>query len=580
MIWDLLPEELPKDVEEGMLRSVRESDALGGPHELLSYRRESWCNEFDEEVGFPLDDREPRPKWAAACTCGACGSEWHWGWNNASEIVASADFGCGTQPWIPGEEDAKAIGEGEAVPCPFCGEEVLAISRSALRNGRTYRCMMGRAETLGGRYTAVIFWMLERVVAPDGSSDYSSMPWAAVVVGSDGKIYSYSHTISTVYGKRSFFPSWQSVNKMGEPINSRYYSWEACNKTMVGGFFVTDVPDQTGCTGEKTGLAEYLAGNGEFPLTYLKAQRRWPQLENLVKAGWVWTVDAALNEAVHGRYSTEMALREVFDLSRSKPKEMLGIPKDSVGWYGRKHWDFDTMRCWRSLRGQLAPDVFLGLTRRYSTYDIRTAAERWGARLLPKLDAYLQKQGQLSFTYYGDYRRMLAESGGGETSQEIFPPDLRRAHDRASAMLSAKQNAGTDAKFVALAEKWGALEWGDGVICAVLPRKTYDLTAEGKTLQHCVGGYVSQHLAGKMIIFIRHARRPERSWYTLNIDVSGEKWREVQLHGYKNEFMGSRRLTIPREVRAFVDRWEREVLEPAFRKVKKAEKKEKEEKAA
>lgn len=574
-ILELLPEALPKDAEEGMIRSVRECDALGGTYEFLTYRRESWCNSFDEEVGWIPYDDQPRPKWTAHCTCGACGSEWHWGWQNASRIIACVDAG-ETVPGIPeGRGDGKDVDEGDMVPCPRCGERVMAVPASSLRNGRTYRCLMGRVENLG-RYTAVVYWILERHVDTNGVSTYGSMPWLAVAIGSDGSIYSYSHTISSMYGKRNFFPSWQSVRQMGEPTNSRYYSWEAYNKTMVGGFYVTDVPDQLGMTGEKTGLAEYLAGNGEFPLAYLKAQRRWPQLENLVKAGWTYTVDAALNEAVHNRYSAEVALRACFDLTKVKPKEILGLPKDGLRWYGRKRWDFHTASLWKTLAGQISPDDFLGITKLQSTYDIKNAAFQFGAEALPKVCAYLQKQNGASLGYYLDYRRMLAEVGGGESQVELYPPHLRAAHDRVTMAKKAQLVACFDAKFEAMAERWAALEWSDGEICAVLPRKGFDLTQEGKTLHHCVGGYQDQHVAGKLIIFIRHARRPERSWYTLNVDVTGPEWREVQLHGYGNEYAHGKRLRIPREVREFVDRWEREVLAPTFRRVKKESERKKE----
>lgn len=63
---------------------------------------------------------------------------------------------------------------------------------------------------------------------------------------------------------------------------------------------------------------------------------------------------------------------------------------------------------------------------------------------------------------------------------------------------------------------------------------------------------------GKIILFVRHTRRPDRSWYTLNINVLTKE--EIQLHGYRNEMVDGKRLKIPQRVREFVDLWEREVL--------------------
>lgn len=62
-------------------------------------------------------------------------------------------------------------------------------------------------------------------------------------------------------------------------------------------------------------------------------------------------------------------------------------------------------------------------------------------------------------------------------------------------------------------------------------------------------------------------RRPERSYYTLQINMTGTIPREIQLHGYGNERHGDHKQfkhTIPKKVRDFCDRWERDVLLPWF----------------
>lgn len=578
-ILPLLPEVLPEGERNAMILEAAKGEALG-TREFLVYQRESWDNSFDLEIGFPLHDEPIRPKWATFCTCGACGATWHWGWKNASAIVASVGMDGETYPGIPENmEDSQEVDEEESVACPYCGARVIAVSRNSLKNGRTYHCIMGRVENLGV-YTAVVYWMLERVVKRDASSAYRAMPWAAIVIGTDRRIYRFSHTRSGMFGKKLYDEQWRETPRTEEPLHSRYYSWEACNKTMTGGFYVTDVPDQTGQTGEKTGLADYLAADGEFPLAYLLRQRQRPALENLVKAGWTYTVDSAIVEEIKGmaRWSV---LGTIADWSKTKPKEMLRLPKEAVTKIGRKHWDYRNAALWQSVAGTMDADVFAKLLSRYGVYETKIAVEAFGAAALGRIDAYLRRQAERhrtgtysdSMTLYRDYRRMLAETGGGETAVELYPPHLRAAHDRVSAALKAHKDELTEAKFAALRETWAALEWSDGRICAVLPSESADLTREGKTLHHCVGGYAQEHVGGKMIIFIRHARRPERSWFTLNIDVTGEKWHEVQLHGYGNEHgRKGATLHIPEEVRTFVDRWEKEVLTPVFRAVKKAKK--------
>lgn len=63
----------------------------------------------------------------------------------------------------------------------------------------------------------------------------------------------------------------------------------------------------------------------------------------------------------------------------------------------------------------------------------------------------------------------------------------------------------------------------------------------------------------KIILFIRHTRRPERSWFTLNVDVRNKTI--LQNHGYGNESAHGRKLHIPKAVQDFVDLWKQEVLD-------------------
>lgn len=158
--------------------------------------------------------------------------------------------------------------------------------------------------------------------------------------------------------------------------------------------------------------------------------------------------------------------------------------------------------------------------------------------------------------------------------QILFPKGLRATHDRlAPAVAELKKREESEkirAQFQALIDRYGHLEWSDGDICIRLPRSIAELVREGAVLHHCVGGYGDKHLSGSdVIFFVRHARRPERSWYTLDIRMTGAQPREVQLHGYKNELVHGRELHIPRRVREFCDRWEREVLLPGWKRAQR-----------
>ena len=134
--------------------------------------------------------------------------------------------------------------------------------------------------------------------------------------------------------------------------------------------------------------------------------------------------------------------------------------------------------------------------------------------------------------------------------------------------VDAEKQKQYQAGFDAVVEKYRDLQWTDGELCIVLPKSYEELYREGETLRHCVGGYSQGHIAGShTIFFIRHYRRPERCYYTLDINMKEEPYRN-QLHGYGNERHGKNkehRHTIPKKVLDFCDRWEREVLQPWYR---------------
>ena len=126
----------------------------------------------------------------------------------------------------------------------------------------------------------------------------------------------------------------------------------------------------------------------------------------------------------------------------------------------------------------------------------------------------------------------------------------------------------TDPLVAPALDKYGQLQWTDGELCIVLPKSHAELVQEGNILRHCVGGYSDRHIqGGDTIFFVRHYRRPERSYYTLDINMTDRPHR-VQLHGYGNERHGIHKQyshKIPKKVLDFCARWEQEVLMPWWR---------------
>ena len=167
----------------------------------------------------------------------------------------------------------------------------------------------------------------------------------------------------------------------------------------------------------------------------------------------------------------------------------------------------------------------------------------------------------------------------------LFEMRMQLSRDVAAYKLAHLQDI-YEKGFSETKAKYRALEWTDGELRIVVPCIEEELKQEGRILRHCVGTYGHGHVNGRPIFFVRKYRRPERSYYTLNIDMTGAIPEEIQLHGYGNERHGDKKQYshgIPQKVRDFVDRWEREVLTPWFyeqKRKEKAEKKGKKEKTA
>lgn len=577
---------LPLLPRAGMTGAVAEhcTEELG-PN-ICTYRRVSSAEWDCGDIGWPsFDEPRQKPRWSAECTCGVCGTVFHGGWRKDGKGVAltmgeDGALYSGIPKW------GMEYSEGDEIECLYCGEAVRLLPKKALSHGRTYRVRVGSLENVGP-YTAVVSWMAERWICSDGSAHLTLGPEAAAVIDGSGALMLY----------RRADGKWTPKRGTDDPFQSIYLSYDGSMGRKVGAWLWPDVPEQRGQTGEKTGIGDYFRGGGQWPVLYLRFWRIYPNVENLVKAGWLRPLEQSIDSEVlavlrNASYTGKRKLHAPFDIrcladwNAVRPCDMLGMTRQEVRDGVRWRWDDAMLGLWVGCvsDGIAAPGdaAFLEECRkRYGLGALQHWADMAGEGNVPAdlmaINRYLLKQHQkrelpigAALTMYLDYWEMLGEDH--PTPEQIFPPNLQAAHDRAMANRAAEDDAKYIKGFMRMRQQWHELEWSDGRICAVLPRTNSELVAEGKTLHHCVGGYGPQHTAGKIIVFIRHARRPERSWYTLNIDTTRNQWAEIQLHGYHNEWVGGKRLSIPREVREFVDRWEREVLTPVFRKVRRQQK--------
>lgn len=443
-------------------------------------------------------------------------------------------------------------------------------------------------------YTVLMTWRARRYVGqwnPYNLDDFFEiLPREALAI--DGrKAYRFKHSmLPGIFSAEVQLGEWEPTNYYNDDLAyHRYYDYNAGGTYKIDAVVYRNIPDLTGTTGEKTGLAEYVGGHIEElePLifAYLKMWRQHPTIENIIKSRWRCVLDTELrrlarneNYAYSAKYSVDT---DLFNFGEKAPHKMLGISRQSLkhdfGWTCK---DFREYNFWKFTFENVTEadfDDWLGFFEGSTLHSLAiTLSDYDDGYNYKKVINYLIDQSLLTSANVAaqtwvDYRDML---GGGEhTYREIFPKNIIQAHDDLVERTEAEKQSKYEAKFTELAEKYSALEWTDGELCIRIAQNEQELIDEGKVLHHCVGGYGHKHASeSDVIFFVRHYRRPERSYYTLDINMTGSVPCEVQLHGYRNELYPSkhfRQSRIPQRVRDFCDWWEKEILIPTVAKMRK-----------
>jgi hypothetical protein len=260
------------------------------------------------------------------------------------------------------------------------------------------------------------------------------------------------------------------------------------------------------------------------------------------------------------------------NLELAKPHLMLEMDKASFRHFNREDapiWSSIALEQWLSYRdrgGKLDAVRFYDLWLKYKSDGMDNMLEMMNdvpGLDIDRIDWYLVgKQGLRpdDLHYIPDTWALTRKlhTRFALTVNEMWPRNLITEHDRLSNLLAVAADKEMEADFARVLDELGALEFTDGDLCIRLPRGLQDLVEESDKLLHCVKHYGDRHVSGNPVFFVRHYRRPERSYYTLNEDLTAPAPKRLQLHGYRNDAV----CKIPKKVLDFCDRWEREVLAP------------------
>ncbi len=545
------------------------------------------------EIDWEEYDNKIVHRWGSFCRCTSC-----YGTFEAGYVKGSGEKR-GIRLFM-GEDDQTYTGyadkvdtwntveymEGDEMECPLCGCGVQVLAEKSLGNGRTYWIRAASLENVG-KYTAVMYWTARRIADRNGAYEPVVEPWRAAVIGEDGRIKQF--TYKTEYGGGVCRQGWHPMKGGSDPFQSGV---DRCyiSQKIIDWWVWPAAPDLTGKTGEKTGIDKYFYAEGLYPWVYINTWRKYPQVENIVKDGWASLVVEGINIEVFNRLNNDGYLDSAemrwIDWSEVKPNRMLHINKADYRQLTDRSWSVDEFKEWRNFETICsAPEYhrYLGEFGIGNMQEIRTQvlAGLQGCNF-QKMMRYIYKQNTLlprdALEQLFDSRMMAMEISGRRTltEEELWPRDLEETHERQIGMLNVKSDPVARMKFHSgfnkILSKYGALEWNDGELCIRLPRNNEELVSEGDVLRHCVGGYGENHILEKdVIFFVRKYRRPERSYYTLDIGFQGKPYQK-QLHGYGNEHHGANKEykhSIPQKVLDFVERWKKEVLLPWYEEQQK-----------
>ena len=327
-------------------------------------------------------------------------------------------------------------------------------------------------------------------------------------------------------------------------------------------------------------MAETFLEHSRYFLEFLEACCFYPrQIEMLMKA--------EMTEVVRDLAERGVKNALVINWNEENPAKAFGLNRQDMKTFLGTNRDVEILVLYKKLKGKVPiPQCAEWLRNGLNVRDTFRAAKEWS---IPpeKLIRYLAEHvGCARFGGMPSIRAALhswkdyltaAQALGYQLHHEnvLMPRPLGPAHDSATdrhrAILERERQEmqrqqdrllkeKLEKKKAAYLERKTDLEKKyafemDGFLIRV-PADGDEILAEGRKLQHCVGGYADRHLTGlTTILFMRKKTHPDEPWLTIEMD--GNKLR--QIHGFKNEGVHTakgRFAPDPREVyKDFIDTW-------------------------
>lgn len=445
--------------------------------------------------------------------------------------------------------------QGTRVNCPSCGTRVSCV----LENGSVF----------ASNY-------IENIVAVQKGTDGETVFFRQWLLHRDNSarwehIEDFLQETVRYAIRRNKTAKWQKQGKESYYMRTERYEldewtrWQD-NRIYDGSyFFYTGGIEEalSGTAMQYADLEGYLEEGGyRNAIYFLEYHAKYPVIEFLWKAGY--------RNIVHNRiFGMDRENRNAILWERKKLKECFRFPLRILKLMPPEEWKLDDVQrancIWKNY-GERITDAEMQ-TALQSRLDVQSLTGVMPYAGIGKILKYIQKQTEKrkgeerDTTYtpeemirtYRDYLQECEQLHFDLYDREIlFPKDLVAAHDRTMAQVKFEKNKADQEKFRKAVEKLEKFAWSEGEFFIRPAREQMELTAEGKALHHCVGGYIKRMAEGETaIFFLRKASEPDKPFYTLEL----QKKRVIQCRTEHNASYDRNP-----DVKNFVDMWMEKVV--------------------
>lgn len=377
---------------------------------------------------------------------------------------------------------------------------------------------------------------------------------------------------------------WQKQGKESYYMRTERYELDewtrwSDNRIYDGGYYFYTGGIEEALSGTAMQYADldgYLAAerHNKNPIYFLEYHAKYPVIEFLWKAGY--------RNIVHNRiFGMSKENRNAIRWERKKLKDCFKFPLRILKLMPPEEWNLNDIQrvndLWERYGGKITDTEIQLVLESKVDIQLWSGATPYAnaGRILKYIKNQTDKREEKNpdrriisqndtARVYRDYLQECEQLRIDLQDKEIlFPKDLTAAHNRTMEQVKFEKNKADQEKFQKAVEKLEKFAWSEGEFFIRPAREQMELTAEGKALHHCVGGYIRRMAEGETaIFFLRKVSEPDKPFYTLEL----QKKRVIQCRTEHNASYDRKP-----DVKNFVDVWmEKVVKKGGNKKVKEA----------